>query len=133
MKRFLAVAAALAAADAHAAPLDDAINCANYATIDAVCREQKDPSDPLLGKLKTAAGVLHGRSIRIGAQAGVSKEAVGALATIANDKMTNEMSRKCDNIKVLRDQFEGTCRPVMDQAYQDTLMMIDEIMKRKGR
>ncbi|MGY4358561.1 hypothetical protein ACVW0J_005054 [Bradyrhizobium sp. i1.7.7] len=66
MKRFLAIAAALAAADAHAAPLDDAINCANYATIDAACREQKDPSAPLLGKLKTAAGVLHGRSIRIG-------------------------------------------------------------------
>ncbi|MFK4658308.1 hypothetical protein ABIF97_008242 [Bradyrhizobium japonicum] len=31
MKRFLAIAAVLAAADARAAPLDDAINCANYA------------------------------------------------------------------------------------------------------
>ncbi|MBR0826983.1 hypothetical protein JQ596_15670 [Bradyrhizobium manausense] len=137
MKRLLFIAVALATADAHAAPLDDAITCATYATMDYICREQRDPSDPLLGKAKFAVSILHGRSIRVGAQAGVSKEAVGALASIATDKMTKEMSRSCDNIKVLRDQYEGTCRPVMDQAYKDTLITIDEIneasKKRKGR
>ncbi|MBR0850267.1 hypothetical protein JQ543_21150 [Bradyrhizobium diazoefficiens] len=141
MKRLLATAAIVIAVASPAqaeelepittgnTAIDAAVDCSAYATYEYTCRAKADKNDPTLGKLQSALAIMSGGSLIKAQKAGVSKATFEDVLSKTIDWMGTTVAggSVCQNMQVLRDRFERSCRPSIDKAYKDTLITIDAL------